>query len=277
MSYARIESIDDPRLNHFRNLKKTNQSRRQNHFVAEGVTVVQRLLQSDFEVQSVLVTDAKAVCFRDLIPDHVPVYWLAREVASQLVGYKFHMGVLASARRRDSPTLDQVLPLQGPSLVFVADQVIDPQNIGLLVRIAAGFGADALVTTPGCADPFSRRAIRVATGNCFFLPIVTSLPCAAGSSLQDLKQLGYTCCASVLAENAVELNAFRFPPRTVLVFGNETHGIREEISQACDQTLSISMFNNTDSLNVAVAAGIFGYAYRALHLDDSNPKVGGSK
>jgi len=259
MPETRIDSLEDPRLDDYRSLKKTNQNRCQDAFVAEGVTIVERLFQSEFEVQSVLVTDQKMEAFRKKIPVGVAVYSLTRELASKLVGYTFHMGVLASAKRRSPSSIESVLPATGPSLVFVADHVIDQQNVGLLIRIASAFGADALLLTRGSADPFSRRAIRVSTVNNFFLPIVQYV-----ESLEAFKKLGYACCAAVLSETAVELSSFSFPERTAMVFGNETHGISEAVLGSCDHQLTISMLNGTDSLNIAIAAGIFGYAYRAM-------------
>lgn len=261
MPEFRIESLDDPRLDVFRSLKRTNQNRRQDAFVAEGVTVVERLLQSEFEVLSVVVTEPKIESFRAKIPEGITVYQVTRELASELVGYTFHMGVLAAGRRQSPVSLDAVLPATGPSLVFVADRVIDQQNMGLLVRIAAGFGADALLVTEGSADPLSRRSVRVSMGNSFLLPIVE---CTGPSGVQELERLGYCSCTAVLSETAEELSSFSFSKRTAIVFGNETHGVSEAIVAKCEHQLTISMFNGTDSLNVAISAGIFGYAYRTL-------------
>lgn len=96
MPEFRIESLDDPRLDAYRSLKKTNHNRHHDVFIAEGVTVVERLFRSEFEVQSVLVTDAKLDSFRPQIPDDVPVYLLTQDLATRLVGYTFHQGVLAA-------------------------------------------------------------------------------------------------------------------------------------------------------------------------------------
>jgi len=208
----------------------------------------------------VLVTDSKADRFQSSIPSGVDVYQLSKELATMLVGYTFHMGVLAAALRRPRSKLAAVLPDEGPSLVFFADRVIDQQNVGLMIRIASGFGASALVLANGSADPFSRRAIRVSMGNGLMLPIVESRDGLA--SLRCLQSLGYTNCATVLSDGAAELSSFSFPGRSVIVFGNETHGVSEAVLSECPHHLKVSMCNRTDSLNVAITAGVFGYAYR---------------
>ncbi len=264
MPKFRIESLSDPRLDVYRSLRKTNQNRYQDLFIAEGVTVVERLFRSEFALQSVLVTDQKMEGFRSIIPDDVDVYSLSKELATMLVGYSFHMGVLAAGYRKPAVCLESVLPESGPSFVMFADRVIDQQNIGLLIRIASAFGADALVLSNGSADPFSRRAIRVSMGNGLFLPII-EVKCNGAETLQQLTALGYTCSGTVLSESAVDLNAFQFPERSAIVFGNETHGICDSVAAECQHDITIPMLNDTDSLNVAISAGIFSNSYRAAH------------
>lgn len=261
MPEIRIDSLDDPRLDVYRSLKKTNQTRCDELFIAEGTTVVERLFRSPFAVQSLLITDQRLAEFRTQIPDDVVVYRLSKDLATLLVGYTFHMGVLAAGCRQPSPSLHSALPEAGPSLVLFGDHIIDPQNVGLLIRIAAAFGADALVLSSGSADPFSRRAIRVSMGNGLFLPIIRATD--AEQTLRELGTLNYSRLATVLADDAVELATFPFPERSVLIFGNETHGVSPSILTHCDTQLTVSMLNGTDSLNVAISAGIFAYAWRA--------------
>ncbi|MFY9255713.1 MAG: RNA methyltransferase [Fuerstiella sp.] len=260
MEKVRIESLDDPRLDIFRDLKKTNANRYLDLLIAEGTTLVERLLNSDYDVQTLLVTDQKLRNFESRITAGTTVYHMDRDLASVLLGYSFHNGVLAAARRKPAPQLNDVIKANGPSLVFYGDQIIDQQNVGLMIRIAAAFGASAVVLGPGTADPFSRRVLRVSMGNGLFLPIIETKN--GTESLQQLKESGHHCCATVLDSNAIELSAFRFPERTVLVFGNETHGISPAIANECESKLTVSMFNGTDSLNVAIAMGIFSFAYR---------------
>ncbi|MEZ6130329.1 MAG: RNA methyltransferase [Planctomycetaceae bacterium] len=258
-----IESLDDPRLDVYRSLRKTNTTRRRNVFIAEGTTVVERLFRSRFPVQSVLITDQRLSDFRARIPEATVVYRLSKDLAALLVGYTFHMGVLAAAHRQPSPSLETTLPAAGPSMVLCGDRIIDPQNVGLLIRIASAFGADALVLTDGSADPFSRRAIRVSMGNGLFLPVVTGVE--AAEVVDTTHALGYSCLGTVLSDEAVELATFTFPERCVIVFGNETHGIRDGFLSQCQHLLTVPMLNGTDSLNVAISAGIFSYAWRSRY------------
>lgn len=263
MESIAITDLDDSRLDVFRSLRKTNQNRRTNLFIAEGTTLVERLLHSSYDVECLLVSDQKLRNFGARIPPGTIVYHMDRQLASRLVGYSFHNGVLAAARRREPPLLAEVLPAEGASLVLVGDQIIDEQNLGLLIRIGAAFGASAIVAGAGSADAFSRRVLRVSMGNGLVTPVISTADTVA--SLESLKQAGYTNYGAVLSPTATELCQCQFPDRSVIVVGNETHGISEPVLRLCDQQMTISMHNGTDSLNVAIATGIFLHAYRNQH------------
>ena len=259
MNRVSISSIDDSRLDVFRNLKQTNACRQQDLFVAEGTTLVERLLQSSYEVTAVLASEQKLANFAARVPEGTTVYEVPRDLASELVGYKFHLGVIAAARRKPAPSLADVVGNIDSGLVLFGEQIIDQQNVGMLIRIGSAFGAKAIVLSRGSADAFSRRVLRVSMGNGLFVPVVESVD--AAESLASLKNAGFHCCATVLDDTAVELSNHSFAEKTAIVFGNETHGLSSAVREHCDVRLTIKMLNGTDSVNVAVAAGIFGHAY----------------
>lgn len=262
-----IDSLDDPALDTYRSLRKTNANRYQDLFIAEGINVVERLISSSFQVESVLVTSNKREQIAERLPEEVPVYVLEKSLATMLVGFTFHMGVLAAGRRQTGNLQQHLQSSRRQELVILADRVIDQQNVGLLIRIASAFGATGLIFSNGSADPFSRRAIRVSMGNGFSLPIFETDDTLA--VLSELRRFGYRSVATVLDSAAIPIAGFEFPRKTVLVFGNESHGLAPETAAACDHRLRIDMLNDTDSLNIAIAAGIFGYAYRAQNLATS--------
>jgi tRNA G18 (ribose-2'-O)-methylase SpoU len=268
MPEERIESLDDPRLDIYRSLKTSNLVRDARLFIAEGPTVVERVLRSGFEVTSVLISDRKWPGFHQHLPDHVPVYRLTQELAERLVGFSFHCGVMASAVRRAVPAWDAVVPTGSRSLILAGDRIVDPENVGALIRIASAFGASAVLLGPGCANAFSRRVLRVSMGNVLFLPV---LECADLSRSLDVLQqdYGFCACAAVLDDHAQDLKEFRFPQRTVVVFGNEYAGVSEAVRQRVRHRITIAMGNGTDSLNVAVSAGIFAWQYRTQWGSDT--------
>ncbi|MDG2128818.1 MAG: RNA methyltransferase [Fuerstiella sp.] len=264
--HVRIDSLDDARLDVYRHLKKNNQNRHHNLLIAEGTTVVERLLRSDYVVRSVLVTDSKFPNFSSRLSGDVVVHRVTRNLASQLVGFEFHLGVLAAAERKPSPLIEEVVSATGGSLIILGDHITDQQNVGLLIRIAAAFGAEAVIFSGGSADPFSRRVMRVSMANNLQLPVIEAQDSEV--IFRQLKRLNYKPCATVLDDAATTLGDFIFPDRTVLVFGNESHGIASALVSQCSSSLTIPMLRGTDSLNISIAAGIFCYAYRNQHRNE---------
>jgi tRNA G18 (ribose-2'-O)-methylase SpoU len=263
-----IGNLDDPRLDPYRNLKSTNRTRWSNQFIAEGLLVVERLLASTFEVVSVVAVRKMEPHLIPLVPKDCPVHLIEDTLAEQLVGYTFHTGVLACGVRRAGPTLEALLgDMNDPLLVAVCPNVNDPENIGAVIRLCAGFGLTGLVLGPGCADPFSRRVLRVSMGTAFSLPIVETRDLRT-----DLRRLhdafGVELAAAVLDPTAEPLENYRRSARLAVLFGNEKHGLEREWIDLCQCKLTIPMAAGADSLNVAMAAGIFfHYLQRSAGLE----------
>lgn len=261
MPIVQVSSLDDPQLDIFRSLKKTNRTRHQALFIAEGATVVERLIAAGFQLHSLLVTPELAGDFVGRVSNDVPVLVVARELATELVGYKFHLGVIAAAHRRPALQLGEMITADlGHGLVILADQVVDPENAGALIRIGSAFGAAAVVFGAGSVDPYSRRVIRVSTGHVFSQPILEVADSEA--AIESLRALGYSSVATALRHDTADLRTFSFPSKSVIVLGNERHGLSPALQKHCDMCVTIPMYGNTDSLNLAVAAGIFAYQFR---------------
>jgi tRNA G18 (ribose-2'-O)-methylase SpoU len=276
MSLLPIQSLDDPRLVVFRDVKATRHSRWAGRFIAEGARLVKRLLRSDYVVESLLLTEGRVEEFSNWLRPDVPTFVMPQTLAAELVGYNFHCGAMACALRRPSPSLDDIMARGGERMTFVVcPDVNDPENIGTLIRLGAAFGIDAMLLGPACADPFSRRVLRVSMGNVLTLPIVCSRDLKA--DLQRLRSEWQVQLAATVVENrdptdgdedvgvqATETveslgDAVR-PARLALLFGNEANGLGTEWLDLCDRRLTIPM-RAADSLNVAIAAGIFLYHF----------------
>lgn len=259
MPQISLDTLDDPRLEVYRALKATNLTRWSGKFIAESWRVVERLLASAFPVESVLLSARVAGELAPRLPPELPAYILPQRLAEQLVGYNFHTGVLACGRRRPPPDPDDVVQRAGTRATLVAcPHTTDPDNLGTLIRLCAAFGIEALLLGPGCADPFSRRVLRVSMGNAFHLPIVERRD-LRGDLVRLRDRWNVSLVATILDPAVEPLDRFTRPPRMALLLGNEADGLSSEWIDLCDRRTTIPMHPGTDSLNVAVAAGIFLY------------------
>lgn len=272
MHIERLATIDDSRLAPYCNLHQTNLTRGSGLFIAEGRWLVERLLASNFKTASLLVEERSLQGLALQVPDSVPVYIVPDGEVERVVGFNFHRGILACGRRRVGPPLGSLVPEPvstmhqsrqhgSPFTIVVAADIQDPTNLCGLLRNCAAFGVNAVLLSSKCADPFSRRVLRVSMGAVLRLAICDSTDLAA--DLEFLQERGITLAATVLDERAESLETVTRPERLAILFGNEAHGLDAELVARCDRRLTLPMPAGFDSLNVAVASGIFLYYLRA--------------
>ncbi len=229
-------------------------------FVAEGEHLVRRLLHSNYETHSVLVEEA---CCAKLAADtadrDLPVYTVDKKLIRQIAGYDFNRGALALGVRRALPAADHWMPsVNEKALLVICPEINDAENLGAILRTAAAFEVTGVILGERCRDPFYRRTLRVSMGAVFALPMAQSLDLA-----KDLQRLrtdhGVSLVATVLHDATTSVPAYTPPHRCGLLFGTESQGLGSEWLSLCDERITLPMAQRTDSLNVAVAAGIFLY------------------
>jgi tRNA G18 (ribose-2'-O)-methylase SpoU len=265
---TRIQVTDaaDPRLDDFRDL--TNADRRPDRpggrglVIAEGVLVVERLLESRYPVRSLLGVGRRLDELAAVIgPVDVPVYEASAEVMAEVVGFHLNRGVLAVA---DRPAPLSVGELARGRAVAVLEGVNDHENLGSLFRNAAALGLDGMLLGPRCSDPLYRRSVRVSMGHVLRVPFaeLVSDPTAWPAELDALRGDGRRLVALTPRPEAVPLGEAKLAgARIALLLGAEGPGLSDAALEAADEWVRIPMAAGVDSLNVATAAAI---AFNAL-------------
>jgi len=255
-----ISDLNDPRLFPYRDLTQRNLIRQSGLFIAEGEKVVARLIASDFPVHSLVAVPEFADRYAAKLPAETPIYVVSPEFLQEVAGFQFHRGVLACGRRRPWPSLVELVGNEPRQTWVVCPNVQDPTNLGAILRSCRGFGVSGVILGNESADPFSRRVLRVSMGAVFQLPIIETHHLA--EPLRELQtELGFELVATVLDAAAEPLTNFVRASRTALFFGSEGHGLGENWINACPRKVTLPMSGGCDSLNVAVAAGVFLYHF----------------
>lgn len=262
-----VNDLNDTRLEFYRNIKERELARQSGRFLAEGHYLVLRLLGSDFPVESILVDERKLRLIEGALRPDVPVYVAPPGLVDQVIGYAFHVGVIAVGMRKPQGSLGEFMervPERG--MLVVCSDLRSTENLGSIIRTAAGFGAGGLIVGEQSCDPFYRQCVRVSMGTIFYLPIFRSQHLAG--DLQWLKEQWHIeLIATVLDSAAENLAGVVASRRAALLFGSEDQGLSPEIVALADRKVTLPMAWNTDSLNVSIAAGIFLYHFTLKRED----------
>jgi TrmH family RNA methyltransferase len=227
--------------------------------VLEGLHPLKHALRFDARVLEVLTRDADELqrLSAELAPDlSAQLSALAREidgaVFEQLAPLAPATGVIALAERR---TVDPVAVLcdARAAPVVVLEDPRDLGNLGACVRVAAAADAAGVLTTGG-HDPWHPDALRGAAGLHYAVPV------ARLESLEQLREAGRPLLA--LDPDGVALDPAALPPRALLAFGTERHGLSRELLASADARVSIPMRAGVSSLNLATSVAAVLFAWR---------------
>ena len=224
-------------------------------FIAESHKVIGHALDAGCQPVSFLMErrhlDGVSGTLLDRCPD-TPVYTADREVLAKLTGYELTRGCLAAMGRPAPKTVAEVT--RDARRVAVLDGIVDPTNVGAILRSAAALHMDAVLLSPTCCDPLHRRAVRVSMGTVFQIPWARLDP----DWPTQLRALGIRSAALALTDRSVAVDdpALAAEARLALVLGTEGDGLSPAVIDACDYTVKIPMSHGVDSLNVAAAAAV---------------------
>ena len=227
-------------------------------FIAESPKVIERALDAGYEPVSCLMEkkhiEGEGRPILDRIGD-IPVFCAEFDVLTQLTGFALTRGMLCAMKRKKLKTVTQIC--QNKSRVVILDRVMNPTNVGAIIRSAAALGMDAVLLTPGCSDPLYRRAVRVSMGTVFQIEWTFM----ESGDLEEIKSLGFKTAAMALKDDTLSIREPRLTeePRLAVIMGTEGDGLSDETIAACDYTVKIPMYYGVDSLNVAAASAVAFY------------------
>jgi len=231
-------------------------------FIAESTKVIEHALDAGYEPLSFLMErkhiEGKARAILARCGD-IPVYTGDSSLLSRLTGYQLTRGVLCAMKRKRLPSVAEVC--KGAERIAVLEGIVDPTNVGAIIRSAAALHVDAVLLTPTCCDPLHRRAVRVSMGTVFQIPwtrigeVHNQWP-QPGISM--LKELGFKTAALALSSDSVSIDNERLmaEEKLAVILGAEGDGLSERTIADCDYTVLIPMSHGVDSLNVAAASAV---------------------
>lgn len=229
--------------------------------MCEGIRTIEELLRSALEpvgalVSPQLASTPRGAALRVALDERaVPVLEVTDTDFQSAAETESPQGVLAIARV-PARHLDAIVP-RDPLRLLVLDALQDPGNTGTILRTAAALGATATVALPGTVDLWNAKVVRSAMGAHFHHPAMT-----AGWEELDAFRRRHGVAMWAADASGDDIASIRAPERLALVVGNEGGGLSDAARQRAERLVALPIAATVESLNVAVATGIFLYLLR---------------
>ena len=252
----------------FEALKNNRRQRaRRGLIFVEGVAAINCLLANRGAIETfVLDADREiSVWARATAESANEVVHLQSGLMAELSDRETSSEVIAIARRPEHPIDD----LKIKSLVLVFDRPASEGNLGSIIRTADAFGVDAIVTTGHGVDIFDPKTIRASIGTVFNRPVVHMEGPALDEWIARMRadDPGLTVVTTSGTRGA-PLHTHVAAHSSILIVGNETHGVSRHLRESADAELTIPMRGFASSLNVSAATAILLYALAGGSVDE---------
>lgn len=260
----RITDLNTPQLDIYARLNEPQllhiNDPRPGIFIAESPNVIARGLDAGYEPISFLMEEKHITgegAFVIAKAPNVPIFTASADILTGITGFALTRGMLCAMRRKALPTAGELCA--NARRIAVLEKVVNPTNVGAIIRSAAALHIDAVLLTRDCSDPLYRRALRVGMGCAFQIPwtfIETAKD--GGIDFSHLHDLHFKTAAMALSDNSVSIDhpSLLKEEKLAIVLGSEGYGLTEATIHRCDYTVKIPMAPGVDSLNVAAASAV---------------------
>lgn len=243
-------------------LKCSRVKRAKNHEIfIEGIESIKQALIAKIDISRIIVSDIDGVSdwAKAVITDnhkHAKIIELDSDLYKKLCDRTDPSEMLITARIKSNELAD--IPLAREPFIVLLDRPGDTGNLGSIIRTANSFNVDALFIIGHSVDIYDPKVIRASLGSIFHTEIVQiqsineiSEYIKAEKERSGIKIIGTDSAGSVSLNDAV------ISRPVMLIIGNEARGISVTLKSMCDTIIRIPISGETNSLNVAAAAGIF--------------------
>ena len=269
MNLIEVKDINAPEMDIFARATEP-QLRLDGEFLAETASVILRALENGYEPVSMLVETGRLKAEagpvfeavekylgKDFL-DALPVYVAEQEIVINMTGHHLARGLWMVMKRKPEISVEEFC--RGKKRIAVLFDVVNPMNVGAIIRSAAALGMDGVLLTHPSVDPLTRRTARVSMGTVFQIPWARAgREESEGTALiNTLRSYGFKTVAMALTSDStsVDNDEIRANEKLAVVLGTEGTGLPKDVIASCDYRVMIPMFHGVDSLNVAAASAI---------------------
>jgi len=251
----------------FQYLETLRRNRTKRHrageFFVEGVRAIRQALENQWEIRAFgfsgekrLSDWAAQILSESTAPAH---YELPLDLLKKL-SQKEATSELIAVVKIPADDLSRI-PIPDNPLIVVLDRIMSPGNLGTLIRSGDALGVAGIIMTGHSADLYAPETIRATTGSFFSIPVVR-LPSLNELTPWIAEWKGKYANLQIVGTSAwaeTSIQDHDFTPPTILLIGNENHGLSQRYRAVANMMVTIPIGGSATSLNVACAAAIILY------------------
>ncbi|GIN22121.1 MAG TPA: RNA methyltransferase [Bacillus bacterium] len=243
-----LQSAKNVRVKEWKKLLTKKGRDQSGKYMLEGAHLVEEALKTNEIVEIMVQHNFTAIKIEQL--REFPVTLISAEISQSISATETPQGIFAVCKKRDVG-----LDLAIHRKLLLLDGVQDPGNIGTMIRTADAAGIDAVIFGEGTGDLYNPKVLRSAQGSHFHLKVVGG---KLSEWIKQLKAADIPVYGSAI-ENGEPFINVPSSDSFALIVGNEGAGVDSAILRQTDKNLYIPLYGQSESLNVAVAAGILLY------------------
>jgi len=244
-----IQSLQNPQVKHWKKLSTKKERGKTFTYLLEGFHPVEEALKEKVVLEIILEEGVTMPDSWDI--EGLPVTTVAHEISKALANTETSQGIFAVCRMKKQPS-----KIIGKRFLLI-DAVQDPGNIGTMIRTADAAGFDAVILGKGSAEAYSPKVLRAAQGSHLHVDLLKG---DLNMWIEKLKEADVPVYGTAL-DNGVSYREVDPGDSFAILVGNEGSGVNPDLLAKTEQNLYIPIFGKSESLNVAVAAGILMYDF----------------
>jgi TrmH family RNA methyltransferase len=222
----------------------------------ESVRLVGEAIRSGLRFKAVFFRQSSVSLADRLLPQiaaQVETVLLPNNIFDSAVETETPQGVAALVKVRTFSLEDVLRPYQ--PLVLVLSGILDPGNLGTMLRSAEAFGANGVLLANGTVNQFNSKAVRASAGSLFRMP---ALAVKSGETIGRLRSAGVRLVATS-SHGGTPADQANLTGPLAFFIGNEGSGLPRELVSQMDDTIVVPHCGPAESLNAAVAASVLLY------------------
>ena len=253
-----ISSKDNELVKHIKKLKDKKYRDESNEYIVEGVKLIEEAVKENAKIKKIVVCEDTTRTYE--IPTNVMLeiakyecIYVTEKIFATITQVTNPQGIMAIIEKNDkNKEIDFT-----QDIIVALDDVQDPGNLGTILRTVDSIGLNQIVVSKGTADAFNAKVVRSTMGAIFRINIIEVDDLK--QSIKEMKKHHFKLMVTSLqTENSIYDIDFN---KKIIVIGNESNGVSQEIQDMADEKAKIPMLGKTESLNASVAAGIVMYEY----------------